>query len=129
METTFKELQKQWLKATSETKRSEIEAKFAKLAEENENDFVSDFKKSIGESIERAKLLSVKEQIKPITNIISISYISKTYFGKSKDWLYQRLNGYNVNGKPAKLKKSEIEILNNALSDIAEKISTIKISV
>ena len=36
-----------------------------------------------------------------IANAISLSYIAKAYFGKSKNWLYQRLNGNKVNGKPA----------------------------
>ena len=129
MDKKFTELQKKWLQATSETKRYEIEQEFAKLAETDPETFASDYKKSIQETVERAKLLSVKEQIKSITDIISISYISKTYFGRSKDWLYQRINGYNVNGKQATLKKSEIETLNNALTDIAKKISSVKISV
>ncbi|MDR2064457.1 MAG: DUF5053 domain-containing protein [Prevotellaceae bacterium] len=128
MERKFKDLQNQWLNATKETQRSEIEDKFIELANENPDAFTNAYRNAIRETIERAKQLSIKEQFKPLTEIISVSYISKTYFGKSKDWLYQRINGYNVNGKPAKLKENEIETLNNALTDIAQKISAIKIS-
>jgi len=57
--------------------------------------------------------------------IIPISYIAKNYFKKSKEWLYQRINGNIVNGKPARFSEKEIEIFNFALQDISKKIGSI----
>jgi hypothetical protein len=57
--------------------------------------------------------------------IIPFSYIANNYFSKSKEWLYQRLNGNLVNGKPAKFTSSEIETFNFALQDISKKIGSI----
>lgn len=63
-----------------------------------------------------------REKIKNILPIISLSYIAKNYFGKTKSWLYQRVNGNLVNGKPAKFTDEEKEILNSALKDIANRL-------
>ncbi|MDR0393647.1 MAG: DUF5053 domain-containing protein [Tannerella sp.] len=58
-------------------------------------------------------------------DIIPFSYIAKTYFKKSKAWLYQRINENIVNGKPAKFTENEIKIFNEALQDIGRKIGSI----
>jgi tRNA splicing ligase len=58
-------------------------------------------------------------------DIIPVSYIAKNYFNKSKDWLYQRINKNNVNGKPANFTDSEIRTFNHALQDIGKRIGSI----
>ena len=59
--------------------------------------------------------------------LIPLSYIAKNYFKKSKAWLYQRLNGNNINGKTVKFTEKEIETFNFALQDISKKIGSINI--
>jgi len=49
----------------------------------------------------------------------SLSKIAKNYFGKSKEWLYQRINGYKVNGSPAQFTQEERAKLAMALQDIS----------
>ena len=44
-------------------------------------------------------MLSIKEQVKEISEIVSLKYIAKNYFGKSAAWLSQRINGSPVRGK------------------------------
>lgn len=82
----------------------------------------------ITETNERAKEMIVKDQIKEILPVISLSFIAKEYFGKTKEWLYQRINGNIVNGKPAKFTTEEKATLNLALKDIAEKLMKISVS-
>ncbi|MDR3062484.1 MAG: DUF5053 domain-containing protein [Dysgonamonadaceae bacterium] len=53
----------------------------------------------------------------------------KTYFNKSDAWLYQRINGNVVNGKPAYFTHQEIEKLKFALNDISKKLSSLSISL
>ena len=48
--------------------------------------------------------------------------ISNDYFGHSRSWIYQRLNGYDGNGKPCELTETQKETLRNALHDIADRI-------
>lgn len=67
--------------------------------------------------------INMKEKLMEIQDIISLSYIAKRYFGKDKSWIYQRINGTCVNGKPAAFTNEELDILSNALKDIGTKIS------
>lgn len=79
-------------------------------------------KKSEERRIKRTDI-NVKEKLIEIQDIISLSYIAKRYFGKDKSWIYQRINGTCVNGKPAAFTNEELDILSNALKDIGTKIS------
>jgi hypothetical protein len=62
------------------------------------------------------------------TEILPLAYIAKNYFHKTRTWLYQRINGNLVNGKPAKFSKKEKEIFNQALKDISNRIGSINIA-
>lgn len=77
---------------------------------------------------ERAREIIVRNQIKDILPVISLSFIAKEYFGKTKEWLYQRINGNLVNGKPAQFTEDEKHTLNFALKDIADKLMKISVS-
>lgn len=72
--------------------------------------------------------LTLKEQLRDITEIISMSYIAKHYFGKTRAWLYQRINGNPVRGKVYTLNSKEKDILNNALQDISKKIGSLSVN-
>lgn len=56
-----------------------------------------------------------------LNDALNYSDMARTYFGKSANWLLQRLHGYVVNGKPARFKPEEYKILSDALRDIAAK--------
>lgn len=73
------------------------------------------------------RMLSIKEQVKEISEIVSLKYIAKNYFGKSASWLSQRINGSPVRGKIYFLKESELNILNAALQDIGKKLGSFSI--
>lgn len=73
------------------------------------------------------KELTIREQMKDIINLVPLSYIAQTYFGKSRAWLYQRINGYKVRGKVYSLNDKEIEIFNRALKDIGTKIGSFSV--
>lgn len=49
--------------------------------------------------------------------------ISKDYFGFSRGWIYQRLNGYDGNGNPSEFTEPQKETLREALRDIARKLN------
>lgn len=71
--------------------------------------------------------LSIKAQIKEISEIVSLKYIAKNYFGKSAAWLSQRINGSPVRGKIYYLKESELHTLNMAIQDIGRKLGSLSI--
>ena len=72
-----------------------------------------------------AEEIRVREKMEAILPMISVSYLAKHYFGKSSSWLYQRINGNKVHGKPAKFTAQELEKLRHALREIGQNIAGI----
>lgn len=93
------------------------------------NDFMMSLYKVMDEKIEEVdRLLTIQEQLKPYKEILPISYIARTYFGKSAAWLQQRLYGYKVRGKVYSLSEKDINTLNLAIQDISKKIGSLSIT-
>lgn len=67
--------------------------------------------------------LAVRHKISGIAEAVSLSYIAKTYFGKSRGWLMQKVNGNIVNGKKAGFTPAESRQMREALQDLSEKLS------
>jgi hypothetical protein len=128
-------LKEEW-KQTKDAEREAIEKKmdafFESLSEEEKKEVQSavssDFAAMHKEIAEINKTLDVREKLKPILPIISVSYISKHFFGRSTSWFYQRLNRNKVHGKTAQFSSEEIERLNLALRDISRQIQTVNLT-
>lgn len=73
--------------------------------------------------------LSLYEKIDGVSRYISLSQIATDYFGKTKQWLYQRLKNYNINNKPATFTPAEKEQFRQALLDISKKIQETALSL
>ena len=58
-----------------------------------------------------------------IPEAISFSYIARTYFGKSRAWLMQKINGNVVNGRKTGFTDEESRQFRLALIDISNKLS------
>lgn len=91
-------------------------------------DFVSNQLQSIDDKLDVIEESAIKLQLQEVAEIVSLSYLAKKYFNKSRSWLYQRLNGNTVNGKPARFTQEELQTFNNALQDISKKIGSLSIS-
>ena len=95
----------------------------------NDKEAIDDFlKKMLSASKEKIDTFieqaNVKLQLEKVSEIVSMAYISKKYFDKSRNWIYQKINGSIVNGKSAKFSKEEINTLNFALKDIGKSIGS-----
>jgi hypothetical protein len=75
-----------------------------------------------GEISEAVDEISIKVQLMKVSEIVSMSYIAKNYFHRTRQWLYKK-----INGKPARFTKEEISTLNFALQDISKEIGSIAI--
>lgn len=73
--------------------------------------------------------LSLYQKISGVSQYISLSQVATDYFGKTKQWLYQRLKNYNVNNKPATFTPAEKEQFRQALLDISRKIEEAALSL
>ena len=101
---------------TSETDAKQIDVFIDKMVKEE----MAERDRSFNDIKLQTELILNKE-------IIPFSYIAKNYFKRSKSWLYQRLNGNNINGKPVKFTENEIETFNFAIQDISRKLGAISI--
>lgn len=68
-------------------------------------------------------MTTMTEKLKDIMLYLKWGNISKDYFGFSRGWIYQRLNGYDGNGNPSDFTDSQKEVLREALRDLAKKLS------
>lgn len=69
----------------------------------------------------------LRKNLGRIPDIVSMSYIAQRYFGKSRTWLYQRINGNKVNGKTASFTPAELLKLNEAIQDISRELGEVKV--
>ncbi len=76
-----------------------------------------------GDRMMETEIVDVRQRLGDIPQAVSMSYIASHYFGKSRTWLYQRINGNVVNGKPVFFTKAERRQLQEALHDIGKKLS------
>jgi hypothetical protein len=124
----FEKLKELDINAKSEVEREKINVEMEQLADSDPKGFEAAVMESAKQTLTDIKTLKIKEQMAQVTDIISMNYIAKTYFNKSKSWLSQRMNELDVNGKPAKFLPDEIDTLNFAFKDISKKIGSFRIS-
>ena len=62
------------------------------------------------------------EKLSGLLLYIKWGNVSKDYFGYSRGWIYQRLNGYDGNGNKCDFTEAQKETLREALRDIAAKL-------
>ena len=72
--------------------------------------------------------INLKKQLGEVSEIVSVSYIARTYFGKTRAWLHQRINGNMVNGKSAQFTGTELQQFQLALKDISKKLGSLSIN-
>lgn len=74
---------------------------------------------------EPVKLVSdTKKKLNDILLAISWSELTRTYFGKSVSWFYQKFDGIKGNMTPGGFTQEEIGRLKAALFDLADRIRT-----
>jgi hypothetical protein len=125
-----KELEKLRLLKDKEAFKKQYET-LLKDFPELESEIDSFVKLLIRESVKEidAKLLeiTVKMQLGDDFEYLPLAYIARTYFKKSRSWLYQRLKGNIVNGKPARFTSEQIKTLNLAFKELGNKMASIEV--
>lgn len=86
-----------------------------------------EFDSSLTKRGDEIKELSIRMQLESVSELISLSYLARHYFGKSRGWLTQRVNGATVNGKKAAFTPEQINTLNAALQDVSKRIGSISV--
>ena len=87
--------------------------------EEGVSQFIDGLDKVLADGAE----MIARHRLGNVPEAISFSYIAKTYFGKSRGWLMQKVNGNVVNGKQAAFTDEERKQFRAALQDISKQLS------
>ena len=77
-------------------------------------------RQSINEAQAIVKTVEIRQTLEKVLPFASMSYIAQHYFGRTRQWLYQRINGSAVNGKPANFTADELNTLSLALSELGD---------
>jgi hypothetical protein len=128
MKNEISNLKEQYHAARTGKQRDDINRQMTALSEKDPDAYARAMVELARETRKSAEELLIREQLSEILPAISVAYIAKTYFGKTRTWLYQRINGSLVNGKPAKLSDSERKTLDEAFRDIAHKLTSTHVS-
>lgn len=112
------------------TKEKEAVAKeMEALKDKDPKAFTEALESLIKSTSKEVEELTMAERMGEVTKMVSMAYIAKTYFGKSRSWLAHKLNGNIVNGKASSFTEEERGTLKTALADISSKIGSLGISL
>ena len=120
-------LKSRYINAKNEEEKEAVRKDIAELCDEDAMKVASVATEQIQESIDEINGNIIRRQLEDILQIMSLAYIAKQYFGKSRQWLYQRVNGTIVNGKQARFTNQEIDILNAAIQDMGNRLLSTKV--
>lgn len=105
------------------------QARFEAKTEAEKEDYLHKSEEGLKATIDRADEVLLIAQFGELANVLSLSFIARKYFNRSKEWLYQRLKGYRVNGKPAQFTVEERKMLSDALLDISRQAKEMALSI
>lgn len=108
---------------------ADLKNKFATESDEEQKERISEALKVGQNAVDELQELIILKRLESVSPYISLSEISRKYFGKSRGWLSQRLHENSVRGKKVKLKPDEVKTLQTALIDIAEKLQNTAMSL
>lgn len=123
MKEDIEKLKDRFVNAESDAELEAVDKELKALLDKDIDSFSAGLIECAKDTNKRADELLLREKLEAVLPFISVSALSKTYFKRSPQWFYQRLNGSVVNGKPVKFNNSELKTLSAALVDISKKIS------
>lgn len=119
--------------SSDETERIKFNAMLEDLkanhTSDEERQYIADwYSKKIASTHNEIKEIALKVQLEEVSKIVSLSYIAEHYFNRTRNWLYQRINGNIVGGKPMQFNDEELKKLQFAINDIGRQLESFTIS-
>lgn len=102
---------------------TEGKPKAEQLTADEYEEGVSQFIEGVDAALAQADEMIARARLGDVSEAISFSYIAKKYFGKSRGWLMQKVNGNTVNGRQAAFTEDERRQFRAALQDISKQLS------
>jgi hypothetical protein len=125
----IKQIISDYHKASKQEKKAikeKLEKEFAALPEDEKKEVQRIFLESreavIQDAQEVLEELKLQKELEQVAQYVSMSYIAKKSFGKSRQWLNNRIKGNLVNGKPASFSKNELKQFSSTLFQLSDEI-------
>jgi hypothetical protein len=126
----IEKLKREFVSLNTEDERKGFDVKFhnhlSSKTEEEKREFADAFANSAHEDAKRIKEfcneVTIRVKLEEILGVVSMAYIAREYFHKSKFWFSQKLNGNLKNGTVSSFTKGELNTLSFALQDIGSKL-------
>lgn len=99
------------------------------LSAEEYEQGVEQFDDGMRKIIAEADKMIFRAKLGDLPEVLSLSYIAQKYFGKSRGWLMQKVNGNRVNGRIAAFTDEERRQFREALQDLSKKMSAIAMTL
>jgi len=123
------------------TGRGMSEAEFDQLLDNYLGDKTEEEKEQISVALLETKLSKLNEmkkidneikfieQLDGLERYLNMAQLSKDYFGKQKTWLYNRMHGWNVHGKPAKFTSTERKQFADMLLSLSDNMKNVALKL
>ena len=121
----IKELAARNREAKTKEEKEAINKEMMELQAQSPEEYRDALESLIRETSDECENLRMADKLGEMTQIISMSYIAKHYFGKTRSWMAHKLNGNTINGKKAQFTDSEVQTLKTALQDISKKLGSL----
>ncbi len=129
MQEKIKELAARRRAATTEEQRTEVAAEMDRLQQQDPEAYCRALENLIREAGEQVEELTMAQRMGEMAKVVSMSYVARKYFGKTRAWLSQKMNGNTVNGRPAAFTSEERAVLKSALADISRELGSVSASL
>ena len=126
-------------KATKNIKDPKVRAYFddvtegkkpaVKLAADEYEQGVNQFDEGMRKLIADADEMIFRAKLGDLPEAISFSYIAQKYFGKSRGWLMQKVNGNKIRGKTVSFTDDERRQFREALQDLSKKMLAVAMTL
>ena len=119
-------------KATNNINDPKVRAYFDDVVEGKKPAFkltADEYEQGMRKIIEDADEMIFRAKLGDLPDALSFSYIAQKYFGKSRAWLMQKVNGNKIHGKTVTFTDDERRQFREALEDLSKKMSEVAMSL
>lgn len=129
MKETIQALAKRNREATTRQEKDAVAKEMERLHEEDPKAFTEALESLIKTTSAKVDELTMADRMGEVTKMVSMAYVARTYFGKSRSWLAHKLHGDTVNGKPSQFTDGERLTLKHAFADMSTKLGSLGVSL
>lgn len=115
--------------AKTQAEKDTIALEMKALNDQDPQAYAEALEELIKSTAKKVDELTMAERMGEATKMVSMAYVARVYFGKSRSWLAHKLNGNTVNGKTAAFTDSERNTLKFALADMSRKLGSLGVSL